>query len=161
EYVTHYTNAPVLVRDDFRDTEDLAGVFSGYDKAHRRYATDTWDFAEAAESRDSQAHQDTQPHEGGAASGHPQAPLDLPVEDPRCVFQLVRRHFARYTPELVEQACGVPRDLFLQVAGAILSNSGRERTTAFCYAVAWTQHTIGSQIIGCCALLQLLLGNIG
>src|SRR5205823_3497359 len=65
------------------------------------------------------------------------------------------------TPEMVERVCGVPRDLFLKVAQAIVDNSGRDRTTAFAYAVAWTQHTIGSQIIGCCALLQLLLGNIG
>ena len=161
EYVTHYTNAPVLVRDDFRDTEDLAGVFSGYDAAHRRYATDTWAYAASDGGDTPHGHQDAQLREGGAATGHPEAPVDLTLENPRCVFQLVRRHFARYTPELVERSCGVPRDVFLQVADAILDNSGRERTTAFCYAVAWTQHTIGSQIIGCCALLQLLLGNVG
>jgi formate dehydrogenase major subunit len=160
EYVTHYTNAPVLVGDDFRDTEDLAGVFSGYDPAQRRYATDTWRYAEAGGGAPP-SPQDAQPREGGAAASHPQAPVDLTLEDPRCVFQIVRRHFARYTPEMVERVCGVPRDLFLKVAEAILDNSGRERTTAFCYAVAWTQHTIGSQIIGCCAMLQLLLGNVG
>ncbi len=161
EYVTHYTNAPVLVRDDFRDTEELSGVFSGYDAGERRYATDTWQYADAGGTGGPHAHQDAQRREGGAATGHPRAQLDLTLEDPRCVFQIVRRHFARYTPEAVERVCGVPRDAFVQVAEAILNNSGRERTTAFCYAVAWTQHTIGSQIIGCCALLQLLLGNIG
>src|SRR3569623_370041 len=83
------------------------------------------------------------------------------MQGPHCAFLLVRRHYARYTPELVEESCGVPRDLFVRVAEAVLGNSGRERTTSFAYAVAWTQHTIGSQIISACALLQLLLGNIG
>ena len=105
-------------------------------------------------------HQDAQSHEGGAV-GHPDVARDLTLEDPRCVLQIIRRHYARYTPEMVERACGVPRDLFLQVAQTILDASGRDRTTAFCYAVAWTQHTVGSQIIGACAMLQLLLGNVG
>src|SRR5579883_2661511 len=86
---------------------------------------------------------------------------DPTLQHPRCVLQVIRRHFARYTPELVEQVCGVPRALFLRVAETILANSGRDRTTAFAYAVAWTQHTVGTQMIGACALLQLLLGNIG
>ncbi|HBY96877.1 MAG TPA: formate dehydrogenase, partial [Chloroflexi bacterium] len=91
-----------------------------------------------------------------------QAPLiDMTLQNPNCVFQIVKRHFSRYTPEMVERISGVPQDLFIQVAEALLDNSGRDRTSAFCYAVAWTQHTIGTQIISCCALLQLLLGNIG
>ena len=149
------------MRDDFRDTEDLAGVFSGYDAAHRRYDTDTWAYATAAGQDAPEPRQDAQPREGASATNHPEAPVDLTLEDPRCVFQVLRRHFARYTPALVERACGIPPDLFAKFADAILANSGRERTTAFCYAVAWTQHTTGSQIIGCGAILQLLLGNIG
>jgi formate dehydrogenase major subunit len=86
---------------------------------------------------------------------------DATLQDPQCVFQIVKRHFSRYTPEMVERATGCPRDTFLKVAEAILANSGAERTTSFAYAVAWTQHTNGVQIIGCCALLQLLLGNFG
>ena len=86
---------------------------------------------------------------------------DETLQDPRCVFQIVKRHFSRYTPEMVERTTGCPRDKFLQVADTILANSGAERTTSFAYAVAWTQHTNGPQIIGCCALLQLLLGNFG
>ncbi len=160
EYVTHYTNAPVLVHPDFRDTEDLAGLFSGYVPAERRYATDTWDYA--APLAGSHAAQNAPGHEAGApASGPASAPTDPTLQDPRCVLRIVERHFARYTPEVVEQVCGVPRALFLKVADTILANSGRDRTTAFAYAVAWTQHTIGTQIISCCALLQLLLGNIG
>jgi formate dehydrogenase major subunit len=77
------------------------------------------------------------------------------------VFQIVKRHYSRYTPEMVEEVTGCPKDTFIQVAETILANSGRERTTAWSYAVGWTQHTYGPQMIGCCALLQLLLGNIG
>src|SRR5207253_199146 len=74
---------------------------------------------------------------------------------------LLKRHFARYTPEMVEQVCGSPKEKFIKVAEMLLENSGRDRTSAFAYAVAWTQHTYGVQMISCCALLQLLLGNIG
>jgi formate dehydrogenase major subunit len=91
----------------------------------------------------------------------PQERRDMTLQDPNCVFQIVRRHFSRYTAEMVERVTGCPRDTFLQVAQALLENSGPERTSAFAYAVAWTQHTNGVQTIGCCALLQLLLGNIG
>src|SRR3954454_11843348 len=164
EYVTHYTNAPVIVDREFRDTEDLGGLFSGYVPAERRYDTDTWQYAgqqldpSASQHRD----QDVQTREGGATTGAaPASQLDSTLQDPHCVFQLVRRHFARYTPEMVEQVTGCPPETFTKVAETILENSGRDRTTAFAYAVAWTQHTNGPQMIGCCALLQLLLGNMG
>ena len=91
----------------------------------------------------------------------PPALKDETLQNPRCVFQIVKRHFARYTPEMVEKATGCPKETFLKVAETILANSGADRTTSFAYAVAWTQHTYGVQIIGACALLQLLLGNIG
>lgn len=83
------------------------------------------------------------------------------MQDPHCVFQIVKRHFARYTPQMVEAVCGVSTQDFLKVAETLSANSGRERTTAFCYAVGWTQHSKGAQTIGACALLQLLMGNIG
>ncbi len=86
---------------------------------------------------------------------------DPTLKDPHCVFQLVKRHFSRYTPEMVQQVTGCPPETFTRVAETILENSGRDRTTSFAYAVAWTQHTNGPQMIGCCALLQLLLGNMG
>ncbi len=164
EYAIHYTNAATIINPEFRDTEDLAGIFSGYVAEEGRYTTETWQYAgDRIDPGAAQGQaQDVQAREGGASTGHPSEAQDDPtLRDPHCVFQLVKRHFARYTPEMVERACGVPQALFLQVAEAILGNSGRERTTAFAYAVAWTQHTIGTQIIGCCALLQLLLGNIG
>ena len=77
------------------------------------------------------------------------------------MFQVLKRHFARYTPEMVEQACGVPPDAFARVCELVTENSGPERTTAFVYSVGWTQHTVGVQYIRTAAILQLLLGNIG
>jgi formate dehydrogenase major subunit len=91
----------------------------------------------------------------------PSPQRDETLQDPQCVFQIVKKHFSRYTPEMVERTTGCPRDTFLKVADTILASSGADRTTSFAYAVAWTQHTNGPQIIGCCALLQLLLGNFG
>src|SRR3954465_12954536 len=86
---------------------------------------------------------------------------DESLESPRCVFQVLKRHFSRYTPEMVERVCGVSQDDFMAVADALVENSGPERTSAFCYAVGWTQHTVGAQMIRSAAILQLLLGNIG
>jgi formate dehydrogenase major subunit len=171
DYVLHYTNAATLINPGFLDTEDLDGLFSGYDPETEEYSTQTWQYAghEGPASSSTEEPSDDGAHPAQTAEprtqhvGRQSGPTetDPTLEDPQCVFQIVRRHFARYTPEMVEQSCGIPRDLFLKVAEAITSNSNRERTTAFCYAVAWTQHTTGTQIIGCCALLQLLLGNIG
>ena len=102
------------------------------------------------------------PYDGLVKSLLKPPPLrDDTLQDPLCVFQIVKKHFSRYTPEMVERTTGCPRDTFLKVADTILANSGADRTTSFAYAVAWTQHTNGPQIIGCCALLQLLLGNFG
>jgi formate dehydrogenase major subunit len=91
----------------------------------------------------------------------PSPQRDETLKHPGTVFQIVKRHFARYTPEMVARVTGCPQETFLKVAETILANSGRDRTTSFAYAVAWTQHTNGPQVIGCCALLQLLLGNVG
>src|SRR5436305_1573474 len=81
--------------------------------------------------------------------------------DPRCVLQILRRHYSRYTPEMVERICGVPRERFLEVTDALIENSGRERTAILAYAVGWTQHSLGVQMIRAGAILQLLLGNMG
>jgi formate dehydrogenase major subunit len=102
------------------------------------------------------------PYDGLVASLVPApAERDERLQHPRCVFQLVKRHFSRYTPDMVERVTGCPRETFLRVAQTLLDNSGPERTCSFAYAVAWTQHTNGPQVIGCAALLQLLLGNFG
>ena len=189
EYVVHYTNAAVLLRDDFQDTEDLDGVFSGlrgYDGDPQNgfigtYDAKTWQYRGTAvgAQRGGDAQQTGQAggtqNPGQGAALPPGPPFDALVrslrkpaperdetlQHPRCVFQVMRRHFSRYTPEMVERVTGCPQAAFLQVAEAITRNSGAERTTAFCYAVGWTQHTYGPQLIGTCAMLQLLLGNIG
>ncbi len=88
-------------------------------------------------------------------------PRDETLQHPRCVYQIMRRHFARYTPEMVESVTGCPKDTFLKVADALVRNSGRERTGAFCYAVGWTHHSVGVQIIRACTIIQSLLGNVG
>jgi formate dehydrogenase major subunit len=141
DYVVAYTNASALVSEAFRDTEDLDGLFSGWDPGKGRYDPATWQV------------------EGGLQAAA--APSDPTLEHPRCVFQVLKRHFSRYTPEVVEEVCGVPPALLLRVAEALCANSGRERTAAFCYAVGWTQHTVGVQTIRTAAIIQLLLGNIG
>ncbi len=189
EYLLNYTNAATIVRKDFKDTEELDGVFSGlmeykrgpewpYDGFIGTYQTDSWQYArhgeELAEPRGGEEHatpgrseaqrptRPGQPLESVIRSLRKPPPLrDETLRHPRCVFQLVKRHFRRYTPEMVERVTGCPQASFLKVAETILENSGRDRTTAWTYAVGWTQHTYGPQMIGCCALLQLLLGNVG
>ena len=210
DYVVNYTNAATIVREDFQDTEDRGGVFSGlrpepktgleqwpYDAFVGTYDAASWgyerpggvpredidaDQRKADTMRSGEASGTTgQPGgadpgaEGRRGSSIPPGGWDAMVrslkpaparrdptlQDPRCVFQILKRHFSRYTPEMVEQICGTPRDKFLEVAESLLENSGPDRTSAFAYAIAWTQHTYGVQIIGCAALLQLLLGNMG
>src|SRR5437016_3599046 len=93
------------------------------------------------------------------AKGSP--PTDPTLQHPRCVYQILRRHYAAYTPEMVERVTGCPKATFLRVAEALVKNSGRERTSAWCYAVGWTHHTTGVQMIRAASILQTLLGNIG
>ena len=181
DYVLAYTNASSIVSEDFRDTEDLDGLFSGWDPDKGQYDTSSWQYdgaevAPAAGQRDQQysdrASIDTRStgskqsargdsHGSGGPSIEAAAHQDRTLQDPRCVYQVLKRHFARYTPEVVEDICGIPAALFAQVADALVANSGRERTTAFAYAVGWTHHTVGVQYIRTAAILQTLLGNIG
>ncbi|ODU04363.1 MAG: formate dehydrogenase [Pseudonocardia sp. SCN 72-86] len=168
EYVRAYTNAPMLLREDFAGAEDLDGLFSGFDPETGTYDTSSWQYdggtaAAASGQRDEQAHE----HERGQVGGSGGAPVetwperDDTMTDPRCVLQVLRRHYSRYTPEMVHEVCGIPPETFLQVADALVRNSGRERTSAFCYAVGWTHHTVGVQYIRAASVLQALLGNIG
>ncbi|SDX90734.1 formate dehydrogenase major subunit [Modestobacter sp. DSM 44400] len=180
EYVVAYTNAATLVGEDFRDTEDLDGLFSGYDADKHIYDPSSWQYegsevAAAAGHRDAQysdrAGEDSsegqqrsgggQSHGSGGPSISGDPERDETLQHPRSVFQVLKRHFARYTPQMVEEVCGVPQDVFRQMAEAITANSGRDRTTAFVYAVGWTHHTVGVQYIRTAAILQTLLGNIG
>jgi formate dehydrogenase major subunit len=164
EYVLRYTNASTIINDDFKDTEDLDGIFSGFDEDQHRYDPATWTYRGESEPVAAGAHEamtgESYSHRSQRSTGGP-PPRDETLQDPRCVFQILKRHFARYTPEMVERTCGMPQSAFFEVARAITENSGRDRTTAFCYAVGWTQHSVGVQTIRTAAILQLLLGNIG
>ncbi len=142
EYVVNYTNASCILREDFRDTEDgLSGLFSGFDPEKRQYDPKSWLY------------------ENADKLSFPER--DLSLQHPRCVFQTLKKHFARYTPAMVEEICGISADIFERVAKALVSASGPNKTAAICYAVGWTQHSKGVQIIRTASILQLLLGNIG
>jgi formate dehydrogenase major subunit len=165
DYVVHYTNAATIIGPEFRDTEDLDGFFSGWDAAQRKYSPESWAY-EGSSSSDHDAAHSGAPGGHGKDRGGKAQKLDQPHRDPtlqhpRCVFQILKRHYRRYTPELVEESCGVPRDAFHRVAEVFCGASGPDRTGAICYAVGWTQHSVGVQIIRTAAILQLLLGNIG
>ena len=168
EYVVHYTNAPTIIGDEFRDTEDLDGFFSGWDAEKGKYEPDSWLYA----GTQSKTGSSNVPGHASVGGGHGKDrggealdagkfESDPTLQHPRCVFQILKRHFSRYTPEMVERFCGVPKDVFLKAAEAFTSASGPEKTAAICYAVGWTQHSKGVQIIRAAAILQLLLGNIG
>jgi formate dehydrogenase major subunit len=190
DYVVAYTNAPVILREDFKDTEDLDGVFSGLDPENRSYDVHSWQYegleVQAASGQRDQEYEDktgggtadgssgggspdptvesargSSTGSGGTRIGTGEPERDETLQHPRCVFQVLKRHYSRYTPETVEQICGVPQALFLKVCEELTASSGRDRTSAFVYAVGWTQHTVGVQYIRTAAVLQLLLGNIG
>jgi formate dehydrogenase major subunit len=169
EYLVHYTNAAVIISEEFQDTEDLEGIFSGWDGEKKSYDPRTWLYEGVEDEASGQAAKtapdDTQ---GGHAQQGANVSPDLnryrsdpTLQHPRCVFQLLRKHFARYTAEMVEQYCGVSKDAFLHVAKIYCSASGPEKTGSICYALGWTQHSSGVQMIRCAAILQLLLGNMG
>jgi formate dehydrogenase major subunit len=178
EYLLAYTNASTILTEEYADTEDLDGVFSGLDREQRFYDFDSWRY-QGEEVRAASGDRDEldpgrhrarrqvrqsgrgEAHGSGGAAAHPAPDTDPTLQHPRCVFQVLRRHFARYTPELVEQVCGVPQDLFATVCRHVADNSGRDRTTAFVYSLGWTQHTVGAQCIRTAAILQTLLGNMG
>jgi formate dehydrogenase major subunit len=136
-YVKAYTNAPFIVREDFK-FED--GLFSGYDEAARKYDKKTWTYELG---------------EDGYAK------VDPTLQHPRCVYQLMKQHYSRYTPEVVSDITGAPKDRFLKACETIATTSVPDRTLTGLYALGWTQHSVGSQNIRAMAMVQLLLGNVG
>jgi formate dehydrogenase major subunit len=182
DYVLAYTNAPTIVSEEFADTEDLDGVFSGLDRENRVYDFRTWQY-EGMEVQAASGERDVEYDDknggsdqnsgirraargevhgsGGAAIGGGTPERDETLTHPRCVLQVLKRHFARYTPELVEQVCGVAPAQFARVCELLTENSGRDKTSAFVYSVGWTQHTVGVQYVRTASILQALLGNIG
>src|SRR3990172_1401365 len=140
DYVVHYTNASFLIDPAFKTATDLNGLFTGYDPAKRAYDQSSWRYQLDAE-------------------GNPKR--DLTLRDPDSVFQLLRRQYSRYTPEMVERACGIPKEKLVEVAKLFCGTSGPEKTGSITYALNLTQHTNGVENIRALCMLQLLLGNIG
>ncbi|WP_416260576.1 formate dehydrogenase-N subunit alpha [Gibbsiella quercinecans] len=137
EYVKNYTNASFLVREDYTFHD---GLFSGYDAEKRQYDKHTWFY-----QLDEQGY----------------ARRDSTLTDPRCVWNLLKQHVSRYTPELVSRICGTPQDDFLKICALLAQTCAPDRTATILYALGWTHHSGGAQIIRCAAMVQLLLGNIG
>ena len=164
EYALAYTNMSTIIDERFQDATALDGMFSGFDQDSRSYKYDSWQY-QGEDVPSSLAEHYVNTTESYSEKlrrmekGPP--PRDPSLQHPNTVYQILKRHYAAYTPERVEETTGCPRDIFLKIAEALTSASGRERTAAFCYAVGWTHHTVGVQIIRAAALIQALLGNTG
>ena len=137
EYVRNYTNASFIVGEDYRFDD---GLFSGYDPAKHRYDPSSWGYELDAKGY---------------------AKVDPTFEHPRCVLQVMKRHYARYTPDMVARVCGTPKDKFLKICEMIASTAEPRRAMTMMYALGWTQHSTGTEMIRTAAIVQLLLGNIG
>jgi formate dehydrogenase major subunit len=181
DYLVHYTNAPTLLTDDYKDAEDdQGGLFAGFDAEKKIYDVVKWRYdngessdtgkifpgrvmgIEVGQKPDSPGEDRDKPFSQIVKELIPPPPKQDPtLQNPRCIFQVLKRHYQRYTPEMVEEVCGTPQETFRKVAEALWNHSGPDHTSAVCYAVGWTQHTVGVQIIRTAGIMQLLLGNIG
>ena len=186
EYLTNYTNAAFIVKEGFKLPED--GLYSGFDPGTQIYDKATWNYAEGGDMSGAAAsaaaattahaatgHDGEDPPAGPAGAKAtdsakpapmlpPQVAYDLTLQHPRCVFQLLKKQYSRYTPEMVERITGIPKDQFLKAADlftSIRKDGDMKKAGTILYAVGWTQHTFGTQIIRTAAILQLLLGNVG
>src|ERR1700734_2907971 len=137
DYVVNYTDLPFIVKQEFAFTD---GIYSGYDADKRKYDMESWDYEIGADGY---------------------ANVDPTLKHPRCVYNLLKTHYARYVPEMVERVCGTPKDKILHIWEMIASTATPTRAMTIMYALGWTQHSIGSQMIRTGAMVQLLLGNIG
>ncbi len=164
EFALAYTNISHIIEDGYLNPEDNDGVFSGFDADTKSYDEATWQYkgkkvpSSIAEHR---AEKEEGNHSQFESMAESPPPTDPTLQHPNCVYQIMRRHYARYTPEMVEQVTGCPAKTFLRVADTLARNSGRERTGAICYAVGWTHHSVGVQIIRAASIVQALLGNVG
>jgi formate dehydrogenase major subunit len=166
DYLVNYTNAAFLVDEGFKLPED--GLFSGFDASKHQYDKTTWNYEGSGGSAGSAGSKGSKGSTGFATAGPPSLPptvaADETLQHPRCVFQLLKRQYSRYTPEMVERITGIPRDQFLKAADLFTSvriGGDMKKAATIIYAVGWTQHTFGTQIIRTAAILQLLLGNVG
>ena len=164
EYALSYTNLSTIIDERFQDASALDGLFSGFDRDRRSYKYNSWQY-QGEDVPASLAEHYVNTTESYSEKlrrmekGPP--PRDPTLQHPNTVYQILKRHYAAYTPEKVEETTGCPRAIFMKIAEALTRASGRERTAAFCYAVGWTHHTVGVQIIRAAALIQALLGNTG
>jgi len=184
EYLVNYTNAALIIKEGFKLPDD--GLFSGWDAETGTYDKATWNYEaggnltgkSAAAAAVGQAHlvrasAHDQPgsHGTGAGGATPAAPslppnvaFDLDLQHPRCVYQLLKQQYSRYTPEIVERITGISQADFLKAADmytSIRKDGGLKKVGTVIYAVGWTQHSFGTQIIRTAAMLQLLMGNVG
>jgi formate dehydrogenase major subunit len=184
DYLVNFTNASFIVHEGFKLPED--GLFSGFDPSKQAYDKSTWNYEAAGNAKPAETHvaavgaslaASPQPAAGTPPGGAHSAPGPAPapslppnvthdptLANPRCVFQLLKQQYARYTPEMVERITGIPKNDFLKAADlftSIRENGDTTKAATIIYAVGWTQHTYGTQIIRTAAVLQLLLGNVG
>lgn len=182
EYLVNYTNAAFIVKDGFKLPED--GLYSGFDAATHSYDKSTWNYesggdmsGKAGAAADNPVHSAAShgdPPPAGTANGAkpagpapalpPNTAYDLTLQHPRCVFQLLKQQYSRYTPETIERITGIPANQFLKAADlftSIRKDGDMKKVATIIYAVGWTQHTFGTQIIRTAAMLQLMLGNVG
>src|SRR5712691_9950081 len=138
DYVKIHTNGPYIIGEKFGFNE---GLFSGFDEGKGEYDKTQWAY---------EADETTKAYK-----------VDPTMQHPRCAFQLLKKHVSRYTPEMVERICGTPKDVFLKVADVVTSTGNAARVGTITYALGWTQHSVGVQIIRAAATLQLVLGNVG
>src|SRR5258708_2626755 len=192
DYLLNYTNAAFIIKDGFKLPDD--GLYSGFDAEKKVYDKATWNYEEGGDltgkpvmptppsdqpkDQHAQKTSDTgsgQGHQGasptGAAGGASPVPMmppkiafDLSLQHPRCVYQLLKKQYERYTPEMVERITGIPKDKFLKAADlytSVRKDGDMKKASTIINAVGWTQHSFGTQIIRTAAMLQLLMGNIG
>jgi formate dehydrogenase major subunit len=174
DYLVNYTNASFVVKEGFKLPED--GLYSGFDPAAHTYDKSSWNYEEGGDltGKEAAAEASHKPAPAAAPAKPGQTPPppalpanvahDLTLQHPRCVFQLLKQQYSRYTPEMVERITGIPKDQFLKAADlftSIRKNGDMKKAATIIYAVGWTQHTYGTQIIRTAAMMQLLMGNVG
>ena len=172
DYLLHYTSAALIVHESFKLPED--GFYSGFDPTTQTYDRTTWNYEEGSDMSKAAAatsHGHANKPAGDAAKPPFPIPLmpekvayDLTLQHPRCIYQLLKQQYSRYTPEMVERITGIPKDQFLKAADMFTSvrkDGDMKKVATVIYAVGWTQHSYGTQIIRTAAMLQLLLGNVG
>lgn len=161
EYVKYYTNALTLINPDYKGPADLDGYFSGFDPEKKAYNNATWQYQTEKQTVKVKEKDPTTGEEKEVEKEVSVIKQATSLDDPNCVFAHLKKHYARYTPELVERVCGTPKDKFLEVARLFCATGAPDKSGTILYAMGQTQHTVGTQNVRAMAVLQLLLGNIG